>query len=182
MEGARLDSLKDAMGGLAGLDTSLTGSFAQFRNREDVTIIPFSSTVHGVEQFTVSGTDPNSPDRLAIRFAVESLVGHGNTAIYSALARAYQEGLASLVLEPDRLTSIVLLTDGENNSGMSATAFLTFLTALPTEARHIRTFPVLFGEADPAALHQVADLTGGKVFDSRSVSLSEVFKEIRGYQ
>jgi Ca-activated chloride channel family protein len=182
MDGARLDALKDAMEGLAGVDTTLTGSFAQFRNREDVTIIPFSSSVHGVKNFTVSGTDPNSPERLLIRAVVESLIGDGNTAIYSALARAYQEALASLAHEPDRLTSIVLMTDGENNAGMSANAFLTFLRALPEEARHVRTFPVLFGEADPAALHQVADVTGGKVFDSRTTSLSEVFKEIRGYQ
>jgi Ca-activated chloride channel family protein len=160
----------------------LTGTFAQFRNREEITIITFSSTVHEVEHFTVNGTDPNSPERLAIRFAVERLVGNGNTAIYSALARAYAEGLASLGVDPDRLTSIVLLTDGESNSGMSASAFLTFLRALPEEARQVRTFPVLFGEADPAALHEVAELTGGKVFDSRTTSLSEVFKEIRGYQ
>jgi Ca-activated chloride channel family protein len=138
--------------------------------------------VHGVKNFTVSGTDPNSPERLLIRAVVESLIGDGNTAIYSALARAYQEALASLAHQPDRLTSIVLMTDGENNAGMSANAFLAFLQALPEEARHVRTFPVLFGEADPAALHQVADVTGGKVFDSRTTSLSEVFKEIRGYQ
>jgi Ca-activated chloride channel family protein len=182
MDGSRVQALKDAMTGLAGLDTSLTGSFAQFRNREDVTIIPFSSSVEGVGRFTVEGTDPNSPARLAIRSYVEGLVADGNTAIYSALARAYQVALAGLNQDPNRLTSIVLMTDGENNSGMSPKAFLAFLNALPAQARRVRTFPVLFGEADPAALHQIADATGGKVFDSRSASLSEVFKEIRGYQ
>lgn len=182
MDGARLDSLKDAMTGLAGLDTSLTGTFAQFRNREDVTIITFSSAVEDVEHFSVSGTDPNSPERVAIRAYIDSLSAGGNTAIYSALARAYAEALTSLARDPSRLTSIVLMTDGENNSGMSSNAFLTFLHALPPEARRVRTFPVLFGDADPAALHQVAAVTGGTVFDSRSASLADVFKEIRGYQ
>jgi Ca-activated chloride channel homolog len=182
MAGSRIDSLKTAMEGLTGLDTSLTGSFAQFRNREDVTIITFSSSVHDVENFSVTGTDLGSPARIAIRDFVDNLSADGNTAIYSALARAYQEAIASLARDPSRLTSIVLMTDGENNSGMSASAFLDFLNRLPAQAKQVRTFPVLFGEADPAALHQVADATGGKVFDSRSTSLSEVFKEIRGYQ
>jgi hypothetical protein len=31
-------------------------------------------------------------------------------------------------------------------------------------------------------LKQIADATGGKVFDARRAPLSEVFKDIRGYQ
>ena len=119
---------------------------------------------------------------MAIRDFVNGLQADGNTAIYSAMARAYQEALASMASDPNRLSSIVLMTDGENNAGMSPRAFISFLNALPAQARTVRAFPVLFGEADPAALHQIAEETGGKVFDSRSASLSEVFKEIRGYQ
>jgi Ca-activated chloride channel family protein len=138
--------------------------------------------VEDVRNFAIEGTDPNSPGRIALRTYVITLFPDGNTAIYSALARAYQSALASLARDPNRLTSIVLMTDGENNSGMKPKDFLTFLNALPPEARRVRTFPVLFGEADPQALHQIAELTGGRVFDSRSTSLIEVFKEIRGYQ
>ena len=43
-------------------------------------------------------------------------------------------------------------------------------------------FSVLFGEANPGALQQIADATGGRVFDARTAPLNEVFKEIRGYQ
>jgi Ca-activated chloride channel homolog len=182
MDGQRIADLKEAMNGLAGLDNSLTGTFAQFRNREDVTIIPFSSSVQDVQNFTIEGTDPNSPERLVLRADVDALSADGNTAIYSALARAYQEAVRSLSRDPNRLTSIVLMTDGENNSGMKPGEFLTYLRGLPAAARNVRTFPVLFGEADPLALHQIASQTGGKVFDSRSSSLIEVFKEIRGYQ
>ena len=182
MDGQRIADLKEAMNGLAGLDNSLTGTFAQFRNREDVTIIPFSSSVEDVQNFTIEGTDPNSPERLILRTYVDGLSADGNTAIYSALARAYREALSALSKDPNRLTSIVLMTDGENNSGMKPNEFLAFLRSLPPAARNVRTFPVLFGEADPLALHQIADATGGRVFDSRSSSLIEVFKEIRGYQ
>ena len=43
-------------------------------------------------------------------------------------------------------------------------------------------FPILFGEGSPAELNSIADLTGGRVFDSKTKSLAAVFKEIRGYQ
>jgi Ca-activated chloride channel family protein len=46
----------------------------------------------------------------------------------------------------------------------------------------IPTFAIIFGEASPQALTQIATLTGGQAFDSRNVSLAQVFKVIRGYQ
>jgi Ca-activated chloride channel family protein len=77
---------------------------------------------------------------------------------------------------------VVLMTDGENNSGITFAGFTGVFLSLEPQANNVRTFPVLFGDADPAELHEVADLTGGEVFDSRSESLSKVFKEIRGFQ
>jgi Ca-activated chloride channel family protein len=52
----------------------------------------------------------------------------------------------------------------------------------PDAEKDIRIFTIRFGEAKPEELQQIADLTGGKVFDGRTGSLSQVFKEIRGYQ
>jgi Ca-activated chloride channel family protein len=74
------------------------------------------------------------------------------------------------------------MTDGENNSGRDANGFTTYFARLPAELRSVHTFPIIFGEASPAALKQVADVTGGQTFDARTVSMSLVFKQIRGYQ
>jgi len=41
---------------------------------------------------------------------------------------------------------------------------------------------VLFGNANEEEMIEVAELTGGRVFDGRSEALSLVFKQIRGYQ
>jgi Ca-activated chloride channel family protein len=46
----------------------------------------------------------------------------------------------------------------------------------------IPTFAIIFGEASPQELKNIATLTGGQTFDSRNVSLPQVFKVIRGYQ
>jgi Ca-activated chloride channel homolog len=182
MEGSRISSLEKAMTNLTGADTSLTGQFAQFRQREEVTIILFNNRVYQTRSFTVSDTRSSSPDLAAIRGFVSTFNANGGTAIYDAVYAAYQAAAAGQRTEPDRLFSIVLMTDGENNAGRDVSRFLSDYRRLPAEVRAVRTFPVLFGEANPGELQQVADATGGKVFDSRASSLSQVFKEIRGYQ
>jgi Ca-activated chloride channel family protein len=89
---------------------------------------------------------------------------------------------AAKAQDPNRFYSIVLMTDGENNNGRDGNAFLRDYQSLSASTRAIKTFTVLFGEASPQALKDIASTTGGTVFDSRTVSLSQVFKEIRGYQ
>jgi Ca-activated chloride channel family protein len=182
MLGSRLAQLQRALIGLTGLDTSLTGRFSQFRAREDLTFITFSSSVNGVHRFEIDTTDPAGPSLTAVREFVESLSAGGDTAIFTALSAAYAEATAALQADPTRFTSIVLMTDGENNAGITVDDFLDRYRALGPTAQQIKTFPVLFGDADPQELHAVADATGGEVFDSRTESLSEVFKDIRGFQ
>jgi Ca-activated chloride channel family protein len=74
------------------------------------------------------------------------------------------------------------MTDGLNNRGIDVAGFADWYSHLPAADRGIKIFPVLFGEANPAELQQLAELTGGRIFDSRKNSLQAIFKEIRGYQ
>jgi Ca-activated chloride channel homolog len=76
----------------------------------------------------------------------------------------------------------VLMTDGENNRGDDFDAFARKWRELPEYGRRIHIFPIFIGEANPKELQRIADLTGGRAFDARSLSLAEIFKEIRGYQ
>lgn len=52
----------------------------------------------------------------------------------------------------------------------------------PENWRIPRTFTVIFGNADEAAMEAIAELTGGRAFDGTSGDLSFIFKQIRGYQ
>lgn len=182
MEGDRLDSLKRALLALTNGDSSITGQFDRFRQREEVTLILFNDRVYGRRDFTVNDTSASSPDLAAIRSFVNSLQAGGGTAIYDAVYTAYQAAQRAMLTEPDRLYSIVLMTDGENNVGRDGPRFLADYGKLPDNVRAVKTFAVLFGEASPAQLQQVADTTGGTVFDGRSTSLTTVFKDISGYQ
>jgi Ca-activated chloride channel homolog len=181
-EDNKLVALKSALRGLTGLDTSLTGRLSTFHKREQLTFIPFSETVHPAANFEITGTRTTKGAFPQIRAYVDGLAAGGGTAIYSALVDAYRQAAADQALDPKRYYSIVLMTDGENNNGLKLQGFLDAYAALPAAARQIRTYAVLFGDASPDELERIAEETGGRVFDARTASLAEIFKEIRGYQ
>jgi Ca-activated chloride channel homolog len=180
MQGERIDKLKAAMKALTGQDTSLSGRFARFANREQVLLIPFSSRPMATQRYEVPPDNPG-PELDRIRAAVDGFRVGGDTAIYDALAAAYEEAQRQIAADPSRFTTIVLLTDGERTRGRDLAAFRSFHGGL-REAKAVPVFPVLFGESNVAEMTEVAQLTGGRTFDGRGESLAAVFKEIRGYQ
>jgi Ca-activated chloride channel family protein len=182
MDGDRLDSLKHALDQLTGLDQTLTGQFSGFRAREDVTFITFSTDVQDPRTFTIDDTNPNGPDMTAIRNYIDALQAGGNTAIYSALEKAYATVNSEIAADPNRLYSIVLMTDGENNVGASADDFNANYNGLSTADRAVHVYPILFGDGAVSDMQSIATLTGGTVFDAKSTSLDAIFKQIRGYQ
>ncbi|WP_318208944.1 MULTISPECIES: substrate-binding and VWA domain-containing protein [unclassified Streptomyces] len=170
MSGERLERLKAAL-------TELTGDF---RDREEVTLMPFGSQVKQGEVRTHT-VDPAAPQKTldAIRADARKLSASGGTAIYSSVQEAYR----FLGQSPgDTFTSVVLMTDGENTDGDPATAFDSFYDSLPAAQKRTPVFPILFGDSDRGELDHIANVTGGKLFDARKGSLDGAFEEIRGYQ
>jgi Ca-activated chloride channel family protein len=167
MEGDRLEGLKDAL-------VDLT---EDFREREEVTLMPFGSTVKDVRTHIVT---PQNPRRGldGIRRDAESLTADGETAIYTSLQEAYEH----LAADEDTFTSIVLMTDGANTTGATAEDFESFHRVLDPRQREIPVFPIYFGDSDRSELERIADLTGGRLFDAEQGSLDGAFEEIRGYQ
>lgn len=171
------------MRGLLAGDGSLTGRFAQFRPRERITLLPFSSAPRRPVTVELgSDAEQNAFALARLGNVVQQLQPDGGTAIFDATRRAYELARLRRGVEHERFYTIVLLTDGENTSGSSADAFGAWYRDLPDDARGIRVFTVLFGEARPKDLAMIADLTGGRVFDGRQGNLATVFREIRGYQ
>ncbi|MFC9285856.1 substrate-binding domain-containing protein [Streptomyces sp. NPDC057052] len=169
MEGGRLDGLKAALTGLTG----------DFRDREEVTLMPFGSDVKSVRTHVV---DPAAPEKglAAIRGDTEALEADGDTAIFTSLEKAYDH--LGTGTGTGTFTSIVLMTDGENTAGADADDFDAFYRRLSGDRRNIPVFTVLFGDSDRAELEHIAELTGGRLFDARQGSLDGAFEEIRGYQ
>nr|WP_206068846.1 VWA domain-containing protein [Nonomuraea sp. FMUSA5-5] len=176
MKGGRIDALRQALVALTGADTSASGAFTRFSERETVTMIPFSGAPREPVPFTVPERNPETV-LAAIRSFAEGLSANGGTAIYDSLRTAYDRPV-----EAGHYGSIVLMTDGENTDGSGYADFESHYRSLPEERRRVPTFVVLFGDSDVEEMRQVAELTGGAVFDARETSLTSAFKEIRGYQ
>ncbi|QUX21383.1 MULTISPECIES: VWA domain-containing protein [Nocardiopsis] len=180
MKGDRLEELKEALGSLTGTGGgSLEQRVQAFQEREEITLLPYSTEPHEPRTFVV---EPGRLDESLgeVADAIGGLEALGDTATYDAVLAAY--GLVERAPEDDHLTSIVLMTDGEVNWGMGPTPFARGLEELSPEAARVPVFTVLFGEAGEDEMADLAEQTGGRVFDAREQSLEEVFREIRGYQ
>ncbi|TWP50819.1 VWA domain-containing protein [Lentzea tibetensis] len=181
MAGDRIEGLRQAVTGLTGADDTLSGKFSRFHGREQVTLLPFNSAPQSATEFVIPADDP-APELARIKTLAGGLVDGGGTAIYASLQEGYAVLRKQSASDPDRFTSIVLMTDGDNTEGQDFDDFRSFHEGLPAAERGIPIFPVLFGESTVDEMEQVARMSGGKVFDARSRSLSAAFKEIRGYQ
>lgn len=184
MRGDGIKQLKTALNTLTEGDGSALSKYAKFADREQVTFIPFNSVTEPANTFLIAKA--NDPASLQpIKTYVNALKPSGGTAIYDALTEGYQKVAQDLQAnngEKAYYHTIVLMTDGQNGSGKIYEEFAEFYNSLPPNVKQVKTFTVLFGEADEKAMQQIADLTGGKVFDGRKDDLATVFKQIRAYQ
>jgi Ca-activated chloride channel family protein len=184
MEGDRLDELKKALTSLTGVGaTSTAAGFAQFRPRERITLLPFNTDPgHPIVVDVPDDTAGQDAALGTIRDTADGLYAGGNTAIYSTLRSAYKLAVQQKQDRPGTFVSVVLMTDGENTTGISSGAFTSYYKGLGADADGIPTFVVLFGDGDPTELNGIAKLTGGKVFNALNGDLTGAFQEIRGYQ
>jgi Ca-activated chloride channel homolog len=194
MDGARIESLRAALVDLTGADDTLARQSRQFHQREEITLLPFATTPGSPQSYTVPA-DAAAADRVRadIRAAAEGLAVGGDTAVYDSLSTAYDVlsgsgsgsgsgSSGSGSSGGDYATSIVLMTDGESNTGAVLDDFVRRHESLPPELRGVPVFPILFGGANEDEMSQVATLTGGRTFDARSDGLEAAFREIRDYQ
>ena len=176
MRGERIANLRATIDGLSGTDDSRSGKFTRFHLGETLTVLRFGGRV--LDERTVTYTKPRDLDRLR-GFVAGDRFDPG-TAVWSALDHAYRTAADAVATNPRQRVSIVLMTDGESNAGLSLDAFLGRYAALPPAARAVRTYTVRYGDADPRELDRAAEATGGHMVDATEQSLLNAFKEIRG--
>jgi Ca-activated chloride channel family protein len=178
MKGDRLEAMRAALKILAGAEaSSASARYARFQARENVVLIAFSDKVEPAVRVSFGPQQMDAARQQVLSFA-DALHVKGGTGIYAALLQAQALAADEQKREPERYVSVVLLTDGENTTGPDLAGFKSRLSAgVPA-----RVFPILFGEASNAEMAELAQFTGGRVFDGRKAALSLVFKDIRGYQ
>ena len=112
-------------------------------------------------------------DRSSVINLINNQTIYPSTAIGTALVAA------TGVLEPYRGgKAIVLFSDGKNNFGINLTSVAEIASAmeLPIFTVFVGTYGI--GEADPIALGEISDRTGGKSYEVKSEEIKSLVTEV----
>ncbi|MBT1172674.1 VWA domain-containing protein [Bifidobacterium sp. MA2] len=132
-------------------------------------LIPFESLPHN----PIRAEGANTGELLHV---ADATAASGGTDIYGGLEAAYKQ-LPDAAKAGDYTTAIVLMTDGQSETAHQQAAFDQYRSL----GRDVPIFSIMFGEADPTQLNQIAQLSNAKVFDGRSGDLADVFRTVKGF-
>ncbi len=143
-------------------------------DRDTFRMMPFSDKV-----FSVAPARPLKEIRLRAMSDAGSLIANGGTALYDAIASAYREQMAKAAQNADRISAIVVLTDGaDTDSGLKLNQLLDEIR-FDSEKRTIRVFTIGYGQdAQKDVLKKIADATQAKFYEGKPENIREVFKDI----
>lgn len=170
MRGTRIAALRSAFADLTGTGQA---TFARFYQGERFTVVRFGAQVLAEREFA-SGEES---DLAALREFVGTDSFDDSTAVWSTVDHAYDLATAITATDARRPVSIVLMTDGLSNTGLTVD---DFLARYRSRGSPVPTFAIRVGEADAAELAHAAAATGGHMVDAGADALPAAFKEIRG--
>ncbi len=170
MTGDGEEQLREAMALL--LDQDRAKQYLLQATEKDVTVVlPFDDALMG--QMKVEGND--NKKLLQLSGQIADLQPDGGTDIYTPAIEALD--LLSKVDTDEYFCAVVLLTDGQSNTGLSYSDFAEAYSAL---GRDIPLFAIMLGNASKDQLEPMAELTRGAVFESEG-DLVSAFKKVKGY-
>ena len=137
-------------------------------------LVPFSSTV-----FPTSPAAPLGKIRQQAMAAAGSLIANGGTALYDAIGSAYAEQSANRQRNRDKISAIIVLTDGADTDSATKLPDLLNRIRFDNEKSTIRVFTIGYdsgGQKD--VLQKIADATQAKFYEGKPENIREVFKDI----
>ena len=167
MSGEGENQLEEAMAQILIQDNAAQ-NFLQASSGEINILIPFDSNVR--ETYMASGNGQE------IELLYDDVVNEetgGGTNMYKAAETAL-EVLSQYDLS-QYTPAVILLTDGMSNG-----SFDDFRRAYEEAGMDVPVFSIMFGDADPDQLDDLADFTNARVFDGRE-DLIGAFRSVKGY-
>jgi Ca-activated chloride channel family protein len=162
MSGKRLNSAKKA---------ALT-FLENLGDPDQVSLITFSNQVSWIEK-----TVPLKENRKALEKRIKTLFASGKTSLYDAIGQAYQYMLDNPT--PDRITAVVVLSDGEDTSSKMKMNTLMEKVEFHPEKKSIRVFPIGYGkEADQKILEKIAQTAEATAYEGDVDNIEDIFKDI----
>ena len=168
MSGEGEEQLKEAMSQIL-IQENAAKNLLQASEGEVNTVIFFDDTILGVE----TARDDSDEALAELNKKVEDFSIGGGTDIYIAAAKALE--IASQYDLENYTPAVILMTDGQSTEN-----FQVFQDAWDVFGEDVPVFSITFGDADPTQLEELAQLTGGRVFDGTE-DLTEAFRSVKGY-
>lgn len=162
--------LKNAMGMLLD-DQEAKRFWLQSTDKDVFEAMAFSDEVIG----RVAARSPKDRERMLA--ALRSIDADGGTAAYSSAMQALRSLQNRSDLESYSV-AVVLMTDGDSNSGIDLEGFRREYAGLKAK---YPVFAIGFGSAPSEDLERVAELTGGAYFQAKSDDLAGAFRKARGF-
>ncbi len=168
--------ISGSMGGdkITSARSSLMQFIRKLDDRDRLEIITFSTDIT-----TLSSLSELGGKRQQVLDSVSGIFEGGDTKLFDATLQAYQELQQNG--DPKHIRSVVVLTDGRDNSSTSSQAdILNKINAAQGEGGNsIKLFTIAFGsDADKTVLQKIADPTGGKEYDSSPTTIQSIYDDI----
>lgn len=173
----RMEDLQKAMRTLTAGGTATAEHPERLRGSEEVVLVSFATTVREPVVVRVPEHEPGAALHRLTTW-VQTLQPGGRTAVYDGLRAGLGAVAHRAPRAPERITTIVLVTDGARNGGITLDAFLRYRRTLG-DLREVPVFPVLVGEAEKEPMEALALATGGRVLDARQGDLAVTLQELR---
>jgi len=133
-------------------------------------------TFSGKANWAIRGA-PVGTSRQKLISSIDSLFASGKTSLYDAISLGFSHFEASK--ETDRITAIVVLSDGGDTASRTKLNRLIRQISSDGESKNTRVFTIAYGSgAESSVLKKIAEATRAKQFKGDQRSISEVFKEI----
>jgi Ca-activated chloride channel family protein len=174
MNGEGEKQLKAAMRTL--LDQQEASKYLLQGTPDDITIVfLFDDQIinyAALNNYAVNGNSPVELDSLLTK--IEQQQTRAATNIYRPVAQGLewmkQKGIG------ERFPAVILMTDGQSNHGSLDDVKNAIAR---TGLENVPVYAITFGDADPAQLQTLVDLTHGRVFDGKS-DLISAFRRAKG--
>lgn len=146
----------------------------QLSDDDQFSLLPFSGAPEwAFQRLGIRAGRENAKEK------VGSLYPHDGTALYDAISTAYASHLASQDQDAERISAIVVLTDGEDRDSKLSLDDLLKQIKFDSERHTIRVFTIAYGDdAKKDVLTKIADATQAKFYAGNQQNIRQVLREI----
>jgi Ca-activated chloride channel family protein len=163
---------------LARAKEGLETFFEQVGRQDDLGLTIFSDQIQ-----PLIPVGPFRQNEQEIRDTVRNLIADGGTAVWDATAEGFEQVRADA--DPDRISAVVVLTDGEDtDSSRSVEEVVEAVRAQGDSSEQVRVFTIAYSagaEGAAEGLAAIAEASGGQPYEGDTEDIESVYRSISSF-